>query len=61
MHLWTPMMQNDKKGTITIYNIASFKQHSTYKCYSYNISDNTFEDGNQQNKEADTTHGLIYR
>jgi hypothetical protein len=48
-----------QKCTITIYNIASFKQHSTYNCYSYNISDKTFEDGNQQNKEADTTYSLI--
>jgi hypothetical protein len=53
------MQKGKKKGTIPIYNFASFKNLSTYKSYSYSTPDKRFEDANQHNKEPDNIDGLI--
>jgi hypothetical protein len=55
----TTYAKRQKKGTIPIYNFASFKNLSTYKSYSYSTPDKRFEDANQHNKEPDNIDGLI--
>jgi hypothetical protein len=54
------MIQNDKnEGKMNRYYMAVFKQHFTYICFTYRLSNETTRDERQQNKEPDILDGQI--